>query len=70
MFRKKHYLALGAVTLVASADFQPAAARYFPLQTCRRQLFLPLFGLLSTAQQLPGDAADCRSAPARIAQGN
>ncbi|HUA68661.1 MAG TPA: rod shape-determining protein MreC [Candidatus Saccharimonadales bacterium] len=58
MFKKKHYLALGAVVLAALLIFslpQRAASR---LKLAIGSLFLPLFGLLNTAQQLPVDAAD------------
>ena len=58
MFKQKHYLALGAVALVALLVFSlpPRATNRLKLAT--GSFFLPLFGLLNTAQQLPVDAVD------------
>jgi rod shape-determining protein MreC len=58
MFRKKQYLALGAVTLLALLilSLPPRAAERMKLTI--GSWFLPLFGLASTAQQLPADLAD------------
>ncbi|HTY88899.1 MAG TPA: rod shape-determining protein MreC [Candidatus Acidoferrum sp.] len=58
MFRKKHYVALGAVTLLAVLilSLPPRAAARFKL--AMGSWFLPLFGLANTAQQLPADLAD------------
>jgi rod shape-determining protein MreC len=58
MFRKKQYLALGAVTLLALLvlSLPPRAAARFKLTI--GSWFLPLFGLANTAQQLPADLAD------------
>jgi rod shape-determining protein MreC len=58
MFRKKNYLALGAVTLLAVLilSLPPRAATRFKLAVS--SWFLPLFGLANTAQQLPADLAD------------
>jgi rod shape-determining protein MreC len=58
MFRKKNYLALGAVTLLALLilSLPPRVTARFRLAA--GSLFLPLFGLANTAQQLPADLAD------------
>ena len=58
MFRKKHYLALGAVTLVALLilSLPPRASSHLKLAV--GSWFLPLFGLANTAQQLPANLAD------------
>jgi rod shape-determining protein MreC len=58
MFRKKNYLALGAVTLLALLilSLPPRATARFKLAI--GSWFLPLFGLANTAQQLPADLAD------------
>jgi len=58
MFRKKHYLALGAVTLLALLvlSLPPRAAARLKLAV--GSWFLPLFGLANTTQQLPADLAD------------
>lgn len=58
MVKQKHYIALGAVTLVTLVLLSLP-----PLATSRLKLavgswFLPLFGLASAAQQLPITAAD------------
>jgi rod shape-determining protein MreC len=58
MFKQKHYLALGAVTLVAVLvlSLPPRAVSHLKLAV--GSLFLPLFGLANSAQQLPADLAD------------
>ena len=58
MLRKRHYLALGAVTLVALLIFSLPQRATSRLKLAAGSVFLPLFGLLNTAQQLPVDAAD------------
>jgi len=58
MLKKKHYLALGAVALVALLIFSLPQRATSRLKLAAGSLFLPLFGLLNTAQQLPVDAAD------------
>ncbi len=58
MFRKKHYVALGSVTLAAVLLLNlpvPAASR---LKTGFGALFLPLFGLAAGVEQLPGKIID------------
>ena len=58
MFRKTNYLALGAVTLLALLilSLPPRATAHLKLTI--GSLFLPLFGLANTTQQLPADLAD------------
>jgi len=58
MLKQKHYIALGAVTLATLLllSLPPRAAS--PLKLAVGSWFLPLFGLASTAQQLPITAAD------------
>jgi rod shape-determining protein MreC len=58
MLKKKHYLALGAVVLVALLIFSLPQRATSRLKLAASSLFLPLFGLLNTAQQLPVSAAD------------
>jgi rod shape-determining protein MreC len=58
MFKKKHYLALGAVALVVLLIFSLPQRATSRLKLAAGSLFLPLFGLLNTVQQLPGNAAD------------
>jgi rod shape-determining protein MreC len=58
MFKQKHYLALGAVTLVALLVFSLPPRVTSRLKLAVGGLFLPLFGLVNTAQQLPVAAAD------------
>jgi rod shape-determining protein MreC len=58
MLKKKHYLALGAVVLAALLIFSLPERATSRLKLAVGSLFLPLFGLLNTAQQLPVDAAD------------
>jgi rod shape-determining protein MreC len=58
MFKQKHYLALGAVTLAALLIFSLPPRVTSRLKLAVSSLFLPLFGLVHTAQQLPADLAD------------
>jgi rod shape-determining protein MreC len=58
MLKKKHYLALGTVALVVLLIFSLPQRATSRLKLAVGSLFLPLFGLLNTAQQLPGNAAD------------
>ena len=58
MFKKKHYLALGAVTLVVLLIFSLPPRATGRLKLAIGSLFLPLLGLANTAQQLPVAAAD------------
>ena len=58
MFKQKHYLALGAVTLVAVLIFSLPPRATDRLKLAVSSLFLPLLGLASTAQQLPVSVAD------------
>jgi rod shape-determining protein MreC len=58
MFKQKHYLALGAVTLAALLIFSLPPRVASRLKLAAGSLFLPLFGLVNTAQQLPADLAD------------
>ena len=58
MFRKKHYVALSSVALAAVLilNLPPSAASH--LKSGIGDLFLPLFGLASSVEQLPGNAID------------
>ena len=58
MFRKNNYLALGAVTLLALLILSLPPRVTSHLKLALGSLFLPLFGLANTAQQLPADLAD------------
>jgi rod shape-determining protein MreC len=58
MLKKKHYLALGVVVLVVVLIFSLPQRATSRLKLAVSSLFLPLFGLLNTAQQLPVAAAD------------
>ena len=58
MFRKKNYLALGAVTLLALLILSLPPRVTAQLKLTLGSLFLPLFGLANTTQQLPADLAD------------
>jgi rod shape-determining protein MreC len=58
MFKRKNYFALGAVVLVALAIFSLPPRATSRLKLAVGSLFLPLFGLANTAQQLPVTAAD------------
>jgi rod shape-determining protein MreC len=58
MIKQKHYLALGAVALVAVLILSLPPRATTRLKHTVGSLFLPLFGLANTAQQLPADLAD------------
>lgn len=58
MFKRKNYFALGAVVLVTLAIFSLPPRATSRLKLTVGSLFLPLFGLANTAQQLPATAAD------------
>ena len=58
MLRKKHYFALGAVTLAALLIFSLPPRAASRLKLAVGSWFLPLFGLVNTAEQLPADLAD------------
>ena len=58
MYRKKNYLALGAVTLLALLILSLPPRVTGHLKLTIGSLFLPLFGLANTTQQLPADLAD------------
>ena len=58
MFRKKNYLALGVVTLLALLILSLPPRVTAHLKLTIGSLFLPLFGLANTTQQLPADLAD------------
>ena len=58
MFKQQHYFALGAVTLVAVLILSLPANATASLRLAISSWFLPLFGLASSAEQLPADLAD------------
>jgi rod shape-determining protein MreC len=58
MFKKQHYLAFGAVALVALLLFSLPSSVTTRLKLAVGSLFLPLFGLNHAAQELPVVAAD------------
>jgi rod shape-determining protein MreC len=58
MFRKKNYLAPGAVTLLALLILSLPPRVTARLKLAAGSLFLPLFGLANTTQQLPANLAD------------
>lgn len=58
MFKQKHYLALGAVTLAAVVVLSLPSRVVSPAKLAIGSLFLPLFGTVNAARQLPGRAAD------------
>ena len=58
MFRKKQYLALGAVTLVTVLLLSLPSRAVSHLKLGIGGLFLPLFGAVNTARQLPVRATD------------
>jgi rod shape-determining protein MreC len=58
MFKQKHFLALGAVTLVALLFLSLPPRVTSRLKLAVGSLFLPLTSLVGTAKQLPGDLAD------------
>jgi rod shape-determining protein MreC len=58
MFKQKHFLALGAVTLVALLFLSLPQRVTSRLKLAVGSLFLPLSSLAGTAQELPADLAD------------
>ena len=58
MFKQKHYLALGAVTLAALLIFSLPPRATERLKLAIGSLFLPLLGLAHNAEQLPVTVAD------------
>ena len=58
MFKQKHFLALGAVTLVSLLFLSLPQRVTARLKLAVGSLFLPLSSLGATAQQLPADLAD------------
>lgn len=58
MFKRKHYFALAAVTLVAVLVLSLPRYAASRLKLAVGSWFLPLFGLASAAEQLPADLAD------------
>ena len=57
MFKRNNYLALGAVVLVAVLLLSLPTRATSRLKLAIGSLFLPLFGLAGTGQQLPADLA-------------
>ncbi len=58
MFKQKNYIALGIVTLVTVLIFSLPSRTTSRLKLAIGSLFLPLFGLVNTTQQLPASLAD------------
>jgi rod shape-determining protein MreC len=58
MFKRKHYVVFGAVTLAALLILSLPPRASTRLKLTIGSWFLPLFGLANTAQQLPVTAAD------------
>jgi rod shape-determining protein MreC len=58
MLRKKHYLALGAVTLATALVLSLPSGAVSQLKLAIGGLFLPLFGSVNAVRQLPDRAAD------------
>jgi rod shape-determining protein MreC len=58
MFKQKNYIALGIVTLVIVLIFSLPSRATSRLKLAIGSLFLPLFGLVNTTQQLPVSLAD------------
>ena len=58
MFKRKNYLAFGAVILVAVLVLSLPTSATSRLKLVISSWFLPLFGLANAAQQLPGQVAD------------
>ena len=58
MLRKKHYLALGAVTLVTVLLLSLPSRTVSHLKLATGGLFTPLFGAVNAARQLPGAAVE------------
>ena len=70
MLKRKHYLALGAVTLVTALVLSLPSRAASHLKLAIGGLFLPLFGAANAVRQLPERAADSLLPRERIAQGN
>jgi rod shape-determining protein MreC len=68
MFKQKHYLALGAVTLVALLIFSLPPRATSRLKLAIGSLFLPLLGLVSHAQQLPVSVANAALSRSELLQ--
>jgi rod shape-determining protein MreC len=58
MFKQKNYIALGIVMLVTVLIFSLPSRATSRLKLAIGSLFLPLFGLVNTTQQLPASLAD------------
>jgi rod shape-determining protein MreC len=58
MLRKKHYIAVGAVTLVTVLLLSLPSRAVSHLKLGIGGLFLPLFGAVNAARQFPAEAAD------------
>ena len=58
MFKQKHFLALGAVTLAALLLLSLPPRVTARIKLALGSLFLPFSSLAATAQQLPADVAD------------
>ena len=58
MLKRKHYISLGAVTLATLLILSLPTRATLRLKLAIGSLFLPLFGLAGTTQQLPVTAAD------------
>jgi rod shape-determining protein MreC len=58
MLKRQHYIALGAVTLATLLILSLPSRATLRLKVAIGSLFLPLFGLASSAQQFPIAAAD------------
>ena len=58
MFKQKHYLALGAVTLVTVLLLSLPSRAASRLKLAIGGLFLPFFGAVNAVRQLPGPAVD------------
>ena len=70
MFKQKHYLALGAVTLVALLIFSLPPRATSRLKLAVGSLFLPLFGLVEHRPATARRPPPTRPAATRIAQGS
>jgi rod shape-determining protein MreC len=58
MFRKKHFVALGSVSLAAMLVLNLPTSAALRLKAGIGAMFLPLFGLAGSVQQLPGTVLD------------
>src|ERR1700721_2801105 len=58
MFKRKNYIAIGIVVLVTVVILSLPSHATSHLKLAIGSLFLPLFGLAGTSQQLPADLAD------------